>query len=335
MFTSTCDNLDMTQLPEPPFDPCQQQPGYPESKSARLERIRRLIDSMVNLPDAVTAGPAACALMAAEFADAGISLAARNPRHGADSGFILADYPPGIGLGDTHNGETISASIDLGGTVAARSVIASIVAWRSRGDRLFTCEERELLAAIAPRFARLAAALIETTAGRRPYALDPETGFWPLPGFLSEVDRRFDRLDIEERVGAMFAIGWLRIGGQPGPEASSVIIRESAQVLREMLRPGDLFGRVGPTRLAAWCDGVDHLVAAERGDRIVERLDGMLGDSLRHAAIGIAARWPRSGDTPASALGKARAGLEQARLTASAQSRPAVRIWHDEAAPEL
>lgn len=298
--------------------------------AARLERINRLIDSIVGLPDVVTAGPALCALLAAEFADSGISLTARRTQGAHTGDIVLADYPYGIGLNDTHGGEVARMPINLAGTSVGTSVTGMIVAWRSRGDRHFTAEERELIAAVAPRLASLTAALVETMAGRRPNALDPETGLWPLPSFLAQADRRFDRLEIEERVGTMFAVGWVRTDGATGSEASSVIIRESAEALRDMLRPSDLIGRIGPTRLAAWCDGVDHLVAAERGDRIVAKLDAMLVGSGRHAAIGIAPRWPRSGDDPATVLTNARAGLEQARLTAAANSRPAVRIWQSE-----
>lgn len=319
----------MTVHLDSPFNRRRRDLEGSENKAERLERVGRLIDSMVDLPDAVAAGPAVCALLAAELADAGISLTARHSQGGAVD-LVLADYPSGIGLCDWRGSEAMRVSINLAGTVANQSVSAAIVAWRSRGDRRFAKGDRELLTAIAPRLARLAAALIETTAGRRPHALDPETGFWPLPSFLSETDRRFDRLDVEEQVGTMFAVGWVRTDGAAGPEASSAVIRESAQVLRDMLRPSDLVGRIGPARLAAWCDGVDHLIAAERGDRIVARLDAMLAGSMRHAAIGIASRWPHSGDGPEAILSNAKAGLEQARLTAAANSRPAIRIWHTE-----
>lgn len=320
----------MTVHVAPPFAPHPREPAGPGNGGARLERIRRLIDSMVDLPDVVTAGPAACALLAGELADAGISLTARHLQGARTADLVLADYPPGIGLADIRGAETMSARIDLGKTLLGQSVSARIVAWRTHGDRCFTNEERELLSAAAPRFAPLAVALVETTAGRRPNALDPETGLWPLPSFLSQADRRFDRLDIEERVGTMFAIGWVRSDGAAAAEASSAIIRASAEALRDMLRPSDLIGRVAPTRLAAWCDGVDHLVAAERGDRIVTKLDSMLAGSGRHAAMGISSRWPRSGDDPETVLTNAKAGLEQARLTAAANARPAVRIWQPE-----
>ncbi|UNC15218.1 diguanylate cyclase [Acidiphilium multivorum] len=296
----------------------------------RFDRLVRMIESLAGLPDAATAGSAACALLAAEFADSGVCVVARPvpPLTGAET--VLADYPYGIGLADMPGGESINIPVDLGNVTAGRSVSAALLAWRSPGDRRFTAAETELLTAIGPHLRTLVVRLLDVAGGGKRNALDPETGLWPLPSFLAQADRRFDRLDIEERVGTMFAIGWVKSGGATGSEASSAVIRESAETLRDMLRPSDLIGRIGPTRLAAWCDGVDHLIAAERGDRIVARLDAMLAGTGRHAAIGIASRWARSGDDPATVLANARAGLEQARLTSAATGRPVVRIWQSE-----
>lgn len=298
--------------------------------AARRQRIASLVETLANLPDPTTAAAAVCAILAAEFADAGICLLARPLHATRPTDLVLADYPHGIGLSESVDGDTMSAAVNLAGTSVVQSATATLFAWRSRGDRQFLPEERNLLAAIAPRFAGLVANLIEANAGHRPGTLDPETGLWPLPGFLAQTERRFDRLDIEQEVGTMFAIGWVRSDGTLAPEASVVIVRESAAMLQSILRPSDLIGRVGPTRLGAWCDGVDHLIAAERGHRIVAQLDALLTGSGRHAAIGIAARWPGSGDRPATLLSNARFALEQARITAAARSRPAVRIWQSD-----
>jgi GGDEF domain-containing protein len=298
--------------------------------SGRLDRMARMIDSLAGLPDPSTAGPAACALLAAEFPDSGMCFVVRPATVQQGGETILADYPYGIGLTDCIGGEILTIPVDLETATAGHLPAASLVAWRSRGDRRFTAAETDLLTAIGPHLRRLVTRLLTAGATKKRNALDPETGLWPLPSFLAQADRRFDRLDIEERVGTMFAIGWVRSSGTQGSEASSAVIRESAETLRDMLRPSDLIGRIGPTRLAAWCDGVDHLVAAERGDRIVARLDAMLAGTGRHVAIGIASRWSRSGDDPAAVLANARSGLEQARLTAATTGRPAVRIWQSD-----
>ncbi|MDD2876362.1 MAG: GGDEF domain-containing protein [Acidiphilium sp.] len=293
----------------------------------RAEALARLLDSLIGLPDALTAGAAACALVAAELTDAGVVLTCRSAVGMRVTDAVLADYPAGIGLADISGAETLSVALPQKNDMVGKAVTVHLVAWRSSGDRRFNAQEEQLLLDIAPTLAPLVDRLIPNISQVRLSALDPETGLWTLPSFIEQADRRFDRLDIEERIGTMFAFGWVRCDGATAPEASPVVVRGSVACLQEMLRPIDLISRIGPTRLAAWCDGVDHLIAAERGDRIVTKLDSLLAGSGRHAAIGIASRWPRSGDDPALMLSRARAGLEQARLKAATQARPAVRIW--------
>lgn len=312
-----------------PMQPVQKRGANPVETTARIDRVVKMVASLSALPDPTAAGPAACALLAAEFSDAGICLVVREAGTHASGTLVLADYPYGIGIDDHHGSEVIGTPIAIRGP-DLRVGNVELIAWRSQGDRLFTAEDAAFLTAIAPAFSELVVRLIETSGGNRRNVLDPETGLWPLPSFLAQADRRFDRLDIEERVGSMFAIGWVRSDGAGGSEASAAVIRASAEILRDMLRPSDLLGRIGPTRLAAWCDGVDHLIAAERGDRIAKKLDTLLAGTGRHAAIGIASRWPRSGNDPATILRNTRSGLEQARLTAAACARAAVRIWQPE-----
>jgi hypothetical protein len=294
---------------------------------SRHEDLARLMNSLIGLPDAEMAASAACALVAAALADAGLVLARRAVADTRQGDGILADYPSGIGLADIGGAETVSVSLPRSNDRTAGQADTYIMAWRSFGDRQFNAEDRTLLANIAPCFAPFVERLLAGSDSVVTNSLDPETGLWSLPRFVEQADRRFDRLDIEGRIGTMFAFGWVRSDGAAAPEASPVVVKGSVACLQEMLRPADLIGRIGPTRLAAWCDGVDHFIAAERGDRIVARLETLLAGSGRHAAIGVASRWPLSGDDPATMLGRARAGLEQARLKAAAQARAAVRIF--------
>jgi hypothetical protein len=163
----------------------------------------------------------------------------------------------------------------------------------------------------------------------QPYAgpVDPETGIWNLARFLEEAARRFDRLDIEDRPGSMLAFGWVRSDGAAAPDVSSIIVRASAEVLQDMLRPTDLLGRIGPFRLAAWCDGVDHLIAAERVERIGARLDALLAPSARHVAIGIATRWPHRRDDTTALLEQAGTALLKARSAAAAKKHHMSYVW--------
>jgi GGDEF domain-containing protein len=301
--------------------------GLPTALELQSERFGRLLDSLIELPDVATGCSAACALLASELTDAGVAVVQRAPAYGRGPDIVLADYPVGIGLADIQGSESINIPISVGNDGNGRSATFYLLAWRGSGDRRFSAEDEALLRGIAPRFAGFAARFTLGEVAVRPNILDPETGLWSLPSFFEQADRRFDRLDIEDKVGTMFAFGWVRCDGVASAEASPVVIRASVSCLQEMLRPVDLIGRVGPTRLAAWCDGVDHLIAAERGDRIVKKLDALLTGTERHAAIGIASRWPRSGDDPATVLARARAGLEQARLKAACEAKPVVRIW--------
>ncbi len=293
----------------------------------RWADLVRLLDSLIGLPDAAMAASAACALVAVALTDAGLVLARRTVVSGRRGDEVLADYPAGIGLADISGAETLSVLVPRAAEMSGKPAELYIMAWRSCGDRRFDADDQWLLSEIAPKFTPFVDRLLVSAGGRASEALDPETGLWSLPSFVEQADRRFDRLDIEGRVGTMFAFGWVRSDGSTASEASPVVVKGSVACLQEMLRPVDLIGRIGPTRLAAWCDSVDHLIAAERGDRIVARLDALLAGSGRHAAIGIASRWPQSGDDPTTLLARARVGLEQARLKAATQARAAVRIW--------
>jgi len=296
------------------------------SPELRMADLRRLLDTLHGLPDAVTACSAACALVAAELTDAGILIGRRASPSDRGGDIVLADYPSGIGMADIGGAETFTAPIsrcDEGGVRGGTYLLA----WRSCGDRRFGDDDKDLIRLIAPRFSGFVERMSSDAGDNCRHVVDAETGLWSLPKFVEQADRRFDRLDVEDRVGTMFAFGWVRCDGGSSAEASPAVVRASVSCLQEMLRPVDLLGRIGPTRLAAWCDGVDHLIAAERGDRIVNKLDALLTGTGRHAAIGIASRWPRSGDDPAAVLARARGGLEQARLKAASQGRPTVRIW--------
>lgn len=322
LFTIACHNSGMGHDESAQSKTCLPSRALGGMEAAR--NVARLLDSLHDLPDAAVAGAAACALTAAELADAGISLIFRSTSGLQPDEMVLVDYPAGIGLADIACAEIVSVPVDLPDDTKSKVILQ---AWRSLGDRQFNRDERGLLEHVAPHFAPLALRLIPDRREGRTSILDQETGLWALPSFLEQADRRFDRLDVEDGVGTMFAIGWVRCDGATAPEASPIIVHESVNYLREMLRPIDLIGRIGPTRLGVWCDGVDHLIAAERADRIVTGLDAMLTGTERHAAIGIASRWPLSGDDPPTILARARHGLEQARLAATAGSRPVVRIW--------
>lgn len=287
---------------------------------SNTQSILRAIDALCVLPDPQLAAYGVCSLIAGELGDACVALTLATPGPAA-AARILADYPAGLRIPE--RGKDRSA-----GAVVAASGQAEIWlrAWRASGDRAFSRSASALLAEIAPRLAELAARLGQGGDLVLSPRMDTETGIWTLSAFLDEVERRVDRLDIEDRRGAMLVFGWVRSDASDRPDATSAVVRASAERLRDLLRPSDVLGRVAATRLAAWCDGVDHLIAAERATRIAEALEIPLVGSGRHFAVGITSRLPRAGSDPARLLQLAESGLEQARLTAAAERRSAVRI---------
>ncbi len=290
----------------------------------RLESLHRLILSLAGLPDARTAAAACCALIAADFGDAGVALVRHDPGRAGD--VVLADYPSGLGLDGGVRAETISAA-----SITQAGVAIELLAWRSDGDRRFGAVERQLLTALVIDMVGFADRIERAAEPIASSPLDEETGLWRLSPFIDQIERRLDRLDVEDRAGSMLAFGWVRSDGLGKAEANAAVVRASVECLRDMLRPTDLLGRVAPTRIAAWCDGIDHLIGAERADRITAKLQLLLAETGRQVAVGIATRWPQSGDDPSNLLIRARAGLERARLAAATAGKPAIRVWQGDA----
>ena len=290
----------------------------------RLESLHRLILSLAGVPDARTAAAACCALLATDLGDAGVALIRHEP--GRTGGIVLADHPSGLANEDSARSEMISAK-----SVTQSGVVIELLAWRSAGDRRFGAVERDLLTALVSDMANFADRIDRQGEPIASSPLDDETGLWRLRPFIDQIERRLDRLDVEDRAGTMLAFGWVRSDGLEKAEATAAVVRASVECLRDMLRPTDLLGRVAPTRIAAWCDGVDHLIGAERADRIAAKLQVLIAETGRQVAVGIATRWPQSGDDPANLLIRARIGLERARLSAAAVGKPAIRVWQDDA----
>lgn len=293
-----------------------------------IQTTLRAVDALCALPDPQLAAYGVCSLIAGELGDACVALGSAKQAAGT-SMTILADYPVGLRLPDPALERPVSALI-----VASGACEISLRAWRATGDRPLSEAAEDLLEQIAPRLAELVARLGQASDPIISPRIDAETGIWTLSAFLDQVERRIDRLDIEDMRGAMLVFGWVRADGLDRPDATSAVVRASTERLRDLLRPSDVLGRVAATRLAAWCDGVDHLIAAERATRIAESLEVPLLGSGRHCAVGIASRLPRTGHGPEGLLQVAQSGLERARLAAAADRRSAVRIAGSDAAAD-
>ena len=253
--------------------------------------------------------------------------------------FVIAQYPsgehpagehPSVEQGNPYREawpRSSSAEMLVADITEPAAPATTLIASRGRRETPFSEADRRLFMAMSSQIKPLLRHLGDALPDQFSGPIDPETGIWTLGRFLEEAARRFDRLDIEDRPGTMLAFGWVRSDGAPAPEASSIIIRASVEVLQDMLRPTDLLGRIGPFRLAAWCDGVDHLIAAERAARIGARLDTLLAPSARHVAIGIATRWTHRREDTTSLLEQAGAALLKARSAAAAKGQYVSYVW--------
>lgn len=156
--------------------------------------------------------------------------------------------------------------------------------------------------------------------------LDAETGLWSARTFQDEIARRFDRLDVEELPGTLLYLGFSRAP----VELHSAVAMRMADELRDIVRPTDLLGRVGPTTIALWCDGMDHLTGGERAAKFCAKLPSVLPEQTL-VTVGVAPRWAGSGDDPASVTEHAAIALRLADLATERLTEPeaagAWRVW--------
>lgn len=156
--------------------------------------------------------------------------------------------------------------------------------------------------------------------------LDAETGLWSSRTFLEEITRRLDRLDVEELPGTLLYLGFAKA---PVALQSAVAMR-LAEELRDTVRPTDLLGRMDNTTIALWCDGMDHLTGGERAAKFCAQLPALLPERMT-VTVGVAPRWPRSGDDAAAVTQHAMAALRLAEIATERMAEPnaggAWRVW--------
>ncbi|MCB5943309.1 hypothetical protein [Acidocella sp. KAb 2-4] len=117
--------------------------------------------------------------------------------------------------------------------------------------------------------------------------LDAETGLWAARTFTEELARRFDRLEVEGQPGSLIYLGFSRAAAALRP----AIALRLAEELRDTVRPTDLLGRVDETTIGLWCDGMDHLTAAERAAKFCATLPALLPQRAV-ITVGVGPRWP-------------------------------------------
>ncbi len=166
-------------------------------------------------------------------------------------------------------------------------------------------------------------------ANRAGGMLDYDTGLWTGKTFTEEAARRFDRLDVEELPGTLIFLGYSR--APHGLHAA--IATRLAEELRDIVRPTDILGRLDATTIGLWCDGMDHLTGAERAARFCGKFPSFLpGGTL--ISVGMATRWPNSGDDEQTMHERASIALRLADLATERLTGPDAvgewRVWQQD-----
>lgn len=283
---------------------------------ADLKNILLAADALAALTDPMMAAAGLCSLTANTLQAAGSALI--TVANGVAPPTVICDLPAGTAAQPLPNAQ-VTQRLD-GGELGA----VQLVVWWCDPPPSFAPAEM-LLRQLAARFESVLARLncLDMPYGRR---LDFETGIWLHQEFITQVERRIDRLDIEGKYGTLLLFGWARSDGSDRPVSTGVMIRASVDRLRDMLRPADILCRLETAKIGAWCDGMDHLTAAERATRIAAALQAPIEGSGRHCVVGIASRNPGSGIDIGELLTRAEIGLLAARQTARTIQEPIVRI---------
>jgi diguanylate cyclase (GGDEF)-like protein len=128
---------------------------------------------------------------------------------------------------------------------------------------------------------------------------DPLTGLLNRRAFMDEAHRRTARLDRENEAGTLMFVdvdAFKSVNDRLGHAEGDKVLVRLADLLRRLVRPGDLIGRLGGDEFAVWLSGADHMTAAERADTLCKTAPADLQASLPEAfpelgvSIGIATR---------------------------------------------
>lgn len=146
------------------------------------------------------------------------------------------------------------------------------------------------------------------------------TGLFNRQGFIAELSRRLERLDREGLPATLMMValdGLGAVNARDGLDIGDAALRDTAAILRNLVRPTDLVGRLGGDLFGLWLDGADQFTAAERADSL--RRDGILiGGSATGrmtVSIGLAVRSSRSFESVDSMLHRAWAAMRAIKRT--------------------
>jgi diguanylate cyclase (GGDEF)-like protein len=128
---------------------------------------------------------------------------------------------------------------------------------------------------------------------------DPLTGLLNRRAFLDEVQRHIARLDRENGSGTMMFVdldAFKTVNDRLGHAVGDEVLVHLANLLRNLVRPGDLVARLGGDEFAVWLSGAAHMTAAERADAFCKTAPAELREALAEpfpklgVSIGIATR---------------------------------------------
>jgi diguanylate cyclase (GGDEF)-like protein len=128
---------------------------------------------------------------------------------------------------------------------------------------------------------------------------DSLTGLLNRRAFFNEVQRHINRFDHEEGIGTLMFVdldAFKTVNDRLGHAVGDDILILVSDLLRKLVRPGDLIARFGGDEFAVWLTGADQMTAAERADYFCKTAPAELQASLPEpfpslgVSIGIATR---------------------------------------------
>jgi diguanylate cyclase (GGDEF)-like protein len=152
--------------------------------------------------------------------------------------------------------------------------------------------------------------------------IDRLTGLPNRMYFLDEADRHIERLAQDRLSGTLMTIeldGLDQFTLTHGQPARDWTLARIGTLVRAMVRPADLVGRVGGAAFAVWLNGADHMTAAERAEVLCGRrltlpeAPGRGVILLPSLSVGIASRMPDSEEDARGLLLRARDAAALAR----------------------
>lgn len=185
------------------------------------------------------------------------------------------------------------------------AVNGALLLWRGEGGEDWTADDRALIADVAIQIgvaAEQARARLELENLSR---TDGLTGLLNRRAFTDELGDRLTRAASGETAGALFYVdldNFKPVNDTHGHQKGDEALRETARMLREKSRPGDLVARLGGDEFAMWFDRTDEDAAAARAAELLGAASGLAqfsGAPERPLGIsvGVAVWRPAAGET--------------------------------------